>query len=113
MKMNDGATGCEKFVGEAITPVPGTGDAAAMSRGAPGLPKRFSWRGGEYEVEAVLKTWRETGPCTSGSDEQYVRKHWSTVRTTSGEEMTLYFERQARSGQERKRRWWLFTVARP
>jgi hypothetical protein len=101
------------FVSEVIAPIPETGDAAGMSRGAPGLPKRFTWRGREYEVEAVLKTWRETGPCTSGSGEQYVRKHWFTVRTASGEEMTLYFERQARSGRDRKRRWWLFTVTRP
>lgn len=100
----------EHFVGEPVAPVPGTGDALQASRGGPGLPQRFIWRGTEYEVAAVLKTWRETGPCTSGSPEQYVRKHWFTVRTTSGEEMTLYFERQARSSHERKKRWWLFTT---
>jgi hypothetical protein len=111
--MNARGAGPEEFVSEAIEPVPQTGDAASMSRGGPGMPKRFIWRGREFEVEAILKTWRETGPCTSGSDEQYVRKHWFTVRTTSGDEMTLYFERQARSPRERKRRWWLFTIMRP
>jgi hypothetical protein len=100
----------ERFIGEPLTPVPGTGDAAQAARGSPGLPQRFTWRGTEYEVAAVLKTWRETGPCRSGSPEQYVRKHWFTVRTTSGEEMTLYFERQARSRRQHKKRWWLFAV---
>jgi hypothetical protein len=27
--------------------------------------------------------------------------------------MKLYFERQARSGRERTKRWWLYTVSPP
>ncbi len=100
----------DTFIGERIEPVSGTFDASGMAAGGPGLPWRFRWRGTEYEVAAVLKAWRETGPCRSGSSEQYVRKHWFEVRTTSGEVMALYFERQARSSREKKRRWWLFTV---
>jgi hypothetical protein len=106
----------QQFVGERIEPVPGTGDAAQASRGSPGLPQRFTWRGTTYKVAEVLKTWRVTGPMkgsSRGEGEQYVRKHWFLVRTASGEEMTLYFERQARSGRQRKKRWWLFTVKRP
>jgi len=100
----------EHFIGEAVEPDAATFDTKAMAAGGPGLPRRFTWRGTTYEVAEVLKTWRETGPCTSGSPEQYVRKHWFEVRAASGEVMTLYFERQARSGRERKRRWWLFTL---
>jgi len=40
----------EEFVGEAITPVPGTQNASAMATGAPGLPARFVWRDREYVV---------------------------------------------------------------
>ena len=40
----------------------------------------------------------------------YVRKHWFRLVTTNGTEMTLYFERQHRRGQNLKKRWWLATV---
>jgi hypothetical protein len=86
-------------------------DTGRMARGEPGLPGRFLWRGQEYVVERVLEQWKETSPCTSGSGERYVRKHWYRIRTTSGSEMRIYFERQARSARERKRRWWLYTVS--
>ena len=100
----------ECFVGEQIRPVAETLDPVRMERGEPGLPGRFTWRGKEHAVEAVLEQWKETSRCTSGSLEQYVRKHWFRIRTTQGAEMKIYFERQARSGRERKSRWWLYTV---
>jgi phosphoribosylglycinamide formyltransferase-1 len=100
----------EQFIGEPITPVPETADARTMARGGPGLPRRFVWRGREVAVEAVLETRRSLGPCTSGSGERYVRKHWFTVRTTSGETMTLYFDRQPRRGKSPKARWWLYSL---
>jgi len=103
----------EEFVSEPIRPVAGTADTRAMTTGAPGLPGRFLWRDREYAVAAVLETWKETSRCKSGSDEQYVRKHWYRVRTEDGAEMKLYFERQARSARQRKARWWLYTVASP
>ena len=99
------------FIGEAIEPAAETLDNRRMARGEPGLPKRFRWRGEEHEVAEVLESWRQTGPCTSGSDEQYVRKHWYRIRTTAGAEMTLYFDRQARSARERKTRWWLHSAS--
>ncbi|UCE49889.1 MAG: hypothetical protein JSW47_06990, partial [Phycisphaerales bacterium] len=71
----------EEFVSEPITPVTGTFDAAPMTRGEPGLPSRFVWREQEYAVADVLEAWKETGPCKSGSPEQYLRKHWFKVRT--------------------------------
>jgi len=98
------------FVGDSITPVAGAADARAMAQGAPGLPARFIWRGREYQVAEVLKTWKELGPCTSGSPERYVRKHWFAVRTASGEEMEIYCDRQPRRGKSPKARWWLFTI---
>ena len=100
----------EQFISEPIKPVVGTFDSAAMTRGEPGLPDKFIWRNTEYEVAEVLKVWKETGPCKSGAPEQYLRKHWYKIRTECGSEMTLYFERQARSKTKSKTRWWLYTI---
>lgn len=101
----------ERFVSESIAPVSGTADVRGMARGEPGLPMRFVWRKKEYSVAQVLGQWKETSGCKSGSDERYVRKHWFHVRTTDGQEMKIYFERQPRFGRERRRRWWLYSVA--
>jgi len=32
------------------------------------------------------------------------------VRTTTGEEMQIYCDRQPRRGKSPKARWWLFTI---
>ena len=103
----------EEFISEPLKPIAGTFNCAAMTRGEPGLPSRFTWRDSEYEVDEVLEAWKETGPCKSGGPEMYLRKHWYRIRTASGAEMKLYFERQARSGRERTRRWWLYTISPP
>jgi len=100
----------ERFVSEAIEPVASTFDTARMSVGEPGLPRQFRWRGRTVEIAAVLRTWKDTGPCRNGSPEEYVRKHWFEVRTAEGETMKIYFDRQARPGR-RGKRWWLFTVS--
>jgi hypothetical protein len=101
----------DRFVSESIEPVGGVFDTAAMATGAPGLPMRFTWRGREYAVTRILKTWRETGPCRHGAAEQYVRKHWYRVATHDGCEMEIYIDRQPRRGQDPKRRWWLAAVS--
>jgi len=101
----------ETFISEAIKPVAGTSDTAGMITGEPGIPGRFTWHGKDYEGESILEKWKDTSPCHHGGDEQYVSKHWFRIRTTSGEEMKLYFERQARSKREKKQRWWLFSMA--
>ena len=103
----------QQFISEPIEPVADTMNTGRMSRGEPGLPTRFRWRDAEHEVAEVLEQWKETSGCRHGSGEQYVRKHWYRIRTASGLEMKLYFERQARSGRERTRRWWLFSVTEP
>ncbi len=100
----------EQLISESITPVLNKMDVAAMTRGEPGLPKKFIWRGKEYEVAELIERWKDTGPCWSGSGERYVRKHWFRIITTDGLVMKLYFERQARSSAERKKRWWLHSV---
>ena len=100
----------EEFVSEPIMPVEGTFDATGMTRGEPGLPSRFVWREQEYEVAEVLERWKESGPCKSGSPEMYLRKHWFKIRADDGLEMTIYFERQARTKRQSKKRWWLYTI---
>jgi|SRR5580704_8336582 hypothetical protein len=102
----------DQFVGEVITPETETCDAASMAAGEPGLPRQFAWRGETVRVAAVVRAWRETGPCHHGSGETYVRKHWYEVVTTAGVTMKLYFERQSRGGRKGAR-WWLYSVAEP
>jgi len=102
----------EQFVSEPITPVTGTFDPAAMSRGEPGLPSGFIWRDKQYDVAEIVQAWKETGPCKSGAGEMYLRKHWWKIRTGNGTEITIYFERQPRSKQQNKKRWWLYTIDR-
>ncbi len=99
------------FVSESITPVFDEGTGVAIVAGAPVVPSGFIWRKKEYRVESVLETWKESGPCKSGSSERYLRKHWYRIRMTDGTEMEVYFERQARSARQGKKRWWLFCVS--
>jgi hypothetical protein len=98
----------EEFVSEAIVPAPGSGDPAAMSRGEPGLPSDFTWRGKSYHVARLVSTWKTSTP---DRGEMYLRRHWFAIETISGERMTLYCERQAKSGTSPKKRWWLYSVA--
>lgn len=102
----------EQLVCESLQPVIPDTSAGPVIPGAPVLPHKFLWRGSGYEVEAVLESWKETGPCTHGSGERYVRKHWFRIRTTRGDVMKIYFERKTRSAREAKRRWWLYTITR-
>jgi hypothetical protein len=100
----------EEFVSEPIGPDIKAFDTARMATGEPGLPKRFTWRDREYEIAEVLEQWKDSGPCKSGADEKYLRKHWYRIRTTDGTEMKIYFERQPRSKGQAKSRWWVYTV---
>lgn len=81
-----------------------------MSAGAPGIPREFTWRDQTYHVRDVLTTWKDTGPCTHGSGERYVRKHWFDVRTVEGPAMRIYCSRRPRRGASPTARWWIFTV---
>ena len=103
----------EEFVSEPIQPVAGTAEPTGMVRGEPGFPKRFIWRDTEYVLAEILRTWKESLPCKSGCGEKYLRKHWFSIRTTEGSQMSVYFDRQPRSKRQSKARWWLYTLAKP
>ena len=100
----------EQFVSEMIEPVADTTDSAGMAIGEPGLPQHFSWRNRFYEVDEVLARWKKSSPCRNGSNERCLRKHWFSVRTTTGDVMKIYFERQSRTVRQAKVRWWLYTM---
>jgi len=102
----------EEFISESITPDKESLDTTRMARGEPGLPHRFTWRGDQYTLAEMLDSWKESGKCTHGT-EMYLRKHWYQIRTTTGEVMKIYFERQARSSKQAKQRWWLYTMTTP
>ncbi|MHC4561159.1 MAG: DUF6504 family protein [Planctomycetota bacterium] len=102
--------GNEEFVGEALEPLEGSFTTAGVAPGEPLLPARFRWRGEEYRLAEVVRKWKSSSPCRHGSREVYLRKHWYHIRTTDGSEWTIYFERQARSGGKKTRRWWIYTV---
>lgn len=97
----------EEFVSEAIVPVAGSFDASAMSRGEPGLPAQFTWRGKTYAVARLLSTWKSSTP---ERGEMYLRRHWFRIETTTGKQMTLYCERQTKNRNKPKARWWLYTI---
>ena len=97
----------EQFVSEPVEPVAGRFDPGAMSRGEPGVPGRFTWRGREYVVAEVLERWKTSTP---DRGEMYLRRHWFRVRTTADQRMTLYCERQTKNRNKPKARWWLYSV---
>ncbi|MCC6680855.1 MAG: hypothetical protein IT445_08120 [Phycisphaeraceae bacterium] len=97
-----------QFISEPITPAPGSFDAAAMARGEPGLPSRFTWRNLEHHVTDVLQTWTTSSP-EGGSGEMYLRRHWWLLRTDRGQTMKIYCERHPRHPQN-KQRWFVYTL---
>jgi phosphoribosylglycinamide formyltransferase-1 len=99
-----------EFVCEELIPVTGSGDAAMMSHGEPGLPGRFTWRGVAYEVVGVIETWKTQGPCRHGSGEMYLRRHWYRIQVRPHRIMTVYCDRQAKNRRKPKSRWWVYTV---
>ena len=101
----------EQLISEPLTPVTATSDTSRMAIGEPGLPREFLWRKETVRITSVLRTWKETGKCTHGSPELYVRKHWYEVDTASHGRMKIYFDRHPRPHKGRKEpRWWLFSI---
>jgi hypothetical protein len=98
----------EQFISEAIEPVGGDFDVAAMATGMPGLPARFRWRDEELEIAELLDAWKGTGAALERIADRYLRKHWYHVRLRDGRELKLYFERQPRGAG--KTRWWLYAL---
>jgi len=99
----------DEFVSEPMTPEAGSFDTAAMSRGEPGLPKRFIWRKQRYELADLIRTWKTS---TRERGEMYLRRHWFEIRTKDGRRMTLYCERQTKNLKKPKQRWWVYSVSR-
>jgi len=100
----------EQFISEPLKPEPGTFDPRGMSRGEPGLPSRFTWRDEEYVVVNILEAWKSSGPEKGGGGEMYLRRHWYRVQTNPPLIMTVYCERQARTGKATKSRWFVYTI---
>jgi len=98
------------FICEPLEPIPGTGDAGLMSRGEPGLPRRFVWRDREHTVRHVLRMWKSSGR-ERGGVEIYLRRHWYLIVTDTGLKMTIYCDRQTRDRKRPKARWWVYTVS--
>lgn len=96
-----------EFVSEPLTPVPGTADASAMSRGEPGVPSRFRWRGETHEVANHLSSWKTS---TRDRGDLYLRRHWHEIITTKGLRLTIYCERQARTASRAKQRWFVYSI---
>ena len=99
----------EQFISEAISPIRETMDIARMATGEPGLPHEFIWHGNTITVQKVLRHWKTMGPCTHGSDEKYLRRHWYEIATDSGAVMKIYFQKPAKSNRK-KAGWWLFSL---
>ena len=102
--MRDG----EEFISEAVDPKPGSFDASAMSRGEPGLPKEFTWRGQPFLVARLIETWKTSSP---DRGEMYLRRHWFRIQTTTGKQMVLYCQRQTKNAKRPKARWWLYSIS--
>ena len=100
----------QKFISESIKPVTASADTHMMADGGPGLPDEFLWRDEVLGIATVLRSWHDTGPCGNGSSESYVRKHWFEVETTSKQQATIYFDRQARK-RDLTKRWWLYSIS--
>lgn len=99
------------FVSESITPLDASFDTAGMSRGEPGVPRRFRWRKREITVAGVLESWKEYGDCTHGSGERYLRKHGYRLKTTDGMVLKVYFQRTGgRSTLRSRARWWISRI---
>jgi len=97
----------QEFVSESLLPAAGSADTSAMSRGEPGVPGQFTWRGRTHSVVQVLGTWKTS---TADRGEMYLRRHWFEILTDSGMRMTIYCERQARNRGKPKARWWIYSV---
>lgn len=103
----------ETFIGEPVVPKPGTFDTSLMATGIPGIPHEFTWQGSDYKIAVILEMWKTVGPCTSGANEKYVRRHYYRIKTTSGDTMVLYCDRHAARGKNPlKNRWVLYSILR-
>ncbi len=97
----------DRFISERIEPMSEDIDTTGMSRGEPGFPRQFRWRGELVDVAELLESSKERTE-RYGEGEKYTRKHCYRIRTTDGVVMNIYFERQMRTSA--KARWWIYTI---
>jgi len=103
-----------QLISEQIFPTPGSFDVVDMGQGLPGLPSEFTWRGRAYRVDLLLEKWKASGPEIGRlGGEQYLRRHYFRIRTTDGQVMVIYCQRNTRNRAKPKARWWLYTVIPP
>ena len=102
----------DKLVSESVRPVFDSDgqDEHPVAVGEPLVPRAVIWRGDMFPVLKLLSSGKGLGPCSHGSGERYVQKHWYRFETTDARIMRVYFERRPRSGGEAQRRWWLYTI---
>lgn len=127
----------EEFICEQLRPRAGTGSAVMASHREPGLPTHFIWRDETYEVVGLIEAWKTDSPCRHGGGEMYLRRHWYRIRVRrqgpcraddqaalgpvdqartpeacggSHRIVTIYCDRQAKSGRKPKSRWWVYTA---
>jgi hypothetical protein len=100
----------DEFLSEALRPI-FEGDSQPAPAGAPVLPGAFEWRGKPLRVLNVLSSWKQSGDCTHGSGEKYLRRHCYKLKMEDGSTWEVYFERRARSARQSKQRWWLLKRA--
>ncbi len=103
----------EEFISEPVCPDPGWFDTRAMAAGLAGLPRGFIWRGRRYRIIEVLSEWKRSEAEHHRSGERYFRRHYYRVRVDEGRIMTLYVVRQVKSGENARRRWWLYSQETP
>lgn len=100
----------EEFVSELLKPIRGTGNAAAMAAGLPGLPAGFVWHDDQILVVEQLGAWKHSSREGSRAQgELYLRRHYYQLRMSDGSIWTVYFTRQAPYGRPARRRWFLYS----
>jgi hypothetical protein len=97
-----------EFISEPIEPEPGSFSTTMMTRGLAALPGAFTWRGRRYEiVECLDHVKQSTHEGHTADGERYLRRQQFVVRLDTGQEATIYVERQAKS----RRRWFMYTIS--
>jgi hypothetical protein len=98
-----------EFVSEAIEPMTGTFEAAAMARAEPGLPTGFRWRDHESRIVELLAVRKQSGPEIGRlHGERYLRRHCYVLRMADGSIWHVYFVRHTPQGASPRRRWFLY-----
>ncbi len=97
-----------RLISEPITPVELSFNTEAMSRGEPGLPSGFTWRGRTFTIRRRRGGWKKIGPSAEG--DPYLRRHFHELEMEDGSVWVVYCIRQPAGRHGRGPRWFLRTV---